>query len=262
MKGIKHTCALFILFLGTVWMAKSQTVVLCDTYDTNGKATGIYSSWDIDPGGGNVYIVYNQYSLIDNGTWYLYIDYDWHNDGEFGAYESIQLTPDVSKTWLAYDYKFTEGGNYKVMIMHNGVEAASTDVKINVTGTPATSTTSASDVIDTYYYEDSEIVFCSSVDDVGNPVGVSGTFSLGSAGSVTVVVYLDGKGKPFKTTHIFADIYEGDEDDPYDSFGFDVQADWDYVKFNNVFTKPGEYTIDLYNNDDIYINTGTVTITQ
>lgn len=250
------TCIVFAV-LSYVSVTAQNTLVLCEKYSETGVATGIYSNWTITPTAGYVYLLYNQSRNLSSGLWYLYIDKDWDNTGVFSPYETISLTPDVSKNWTAYDYNFKEAGDYKAYIMFNGEQMASTSFNIAM---DAGVSGSNSDAITTYYYENSNVLFCESVNSSGDPTGVKSIFTR-TGGSVTTTVYMTNSEKAFKTDLIYADVYKTGTEDMYDSYNFTIEPDWDWIKFNYTFTEPGEYVIDLYTSDDIFINSSpTVTI--
>lgn len=257
----KHALTTIILLIAFIVRMNAQSLVLCESYDDQGTPTGVYTNWDIPADGGYVYLVYNQNSPLQDGLWYLYIDYDWDNVGTYQAYETFSITPERGKRWFMYDYKFKDAGKYKASIMYNGVEQAVTYFQIAFADGAAPVTTDKA--IDTYYYENSNIVFCTSVDAEGYPVGVATTFSMKRTGSVDVSVYLDNNGVPFKANKMFVDIYQDGIDEVWDTFTIDVQPDWDYVKFVQTFTKAGTYYIDMFTGDDIFINTSdNLTITE
>jgi hypothetical protein len=244
--------------------AVAQSIVLCEDYNkTTGEATGVYKTWDIKSDGGFIYVVYNQPRKISSGSWYLYIDKDWDDNGKYSAFETIELDEDVSKTWLMYDFKFTEKGKYKVDIMKDGVSQATTYTTIQFAdGEEGKSTSEDEDEeVDTYYYENSEIIFCESVSADGDPESEATTFKANREGTREVTIYLSND-KAFKTTKMYVDIYDSKSNEKIDDFTIDVEVDWDWVKFKQTFTKPGEYYIDIYNEDDTFINTATVTITK
>lgn len=259
---LKHAFATILLLLTFLTRIQAQSLVLCESYDDQGTPSGVYADWDIPAEGGYVYLVYNQNSTLnEDGLWYLYIDYDWDNVGTYQAYETFAITPERGKRWFMYDYKFKDVGKYKASVMYNGTEQAVTYFTIGFAegATPVTT----DKAIDTYYYENSNIVFCTSVDAEGYPVGEATSFSMKRTGTVDVSVYLDNKGVPFKTTKMFVDIYKEGVDEVWDSYSIDVQPDWDYVKFVQTFTKAGTYYVDMFTGDDIFINTSdNLTITE
>lgn len=257
--------ALFIL-LSAAFRADAQSIVLCESYDTKGTASGIYTSWDIKADGGFIYILYNQQNILNTSSvWYLYIDYDWYKNGELTAYETISLTPERGKNWVVYDYKFKDVGKYRAYIMKDGVEQASVNFEINYekgVTPPGGSSTVTSGEIDTYYYEGSFIQFCSSVDANGNAQNPTTSYILPYAGTIETVVLLDNNMKELKTNLITVDVYKDGATDPYDTFTINVQPEWDYCYFKLNLAAPGSYYVDLYTADDIFINTATLTVTR
>jgi hypothetical protein len=256
----KHTLSLITLIVGVVFSIQAQSLVLCESYDDKGTASGVYTAWDIKAGGSYVYILYNQPYAFSEGLWYLYIDYDWNNTGTLSAYETISLTPERGKNWLVYDYQFKDIGNYRAYIMKDGVEQASVNFNIDYAEGEAALANPTADVIDTYYYEDSEITFCGSVDDSGNPVGIATEFYIGGNGKATFKAYLDNNFKPVKTTLIYVDVYKDGITEPVDAFSITVEPDWDYVHFLLELTSTGLYHVDMYTADDVFINTADVVV--
>jgi len=239
----------------------AQSIVLCESYDTKGNPSGIGSSWVVKPGGASVYMLYRQPTAIQSGTWYIYVDYDWDETGELSAYNTVEIEPEAGKNWFVYDSKFEDAGKYKAMVMHDGIEVASTNFQISIESGNVTTAEDSDDEIDTYYYENSSVGFCNSVDASGTPEGLSETFSLDGKESISVTIYVENGGQPFKTKQVLVNIYKDEETAPYGKYSLDIQSEWDFMSFKQAFTQPGTYIVDIYN-DDIYINTGTVTITQ
>lgn len=257
----KHALTLIALILGVFFRIQAQSIVLCESYDDKGNASGVYTSWDIKAEGSYVYILYNQPYSFSSGLWYLYIDYDWNNNGTLSAYETISLEPERGKNWLVYDYKFKDVGKFRAYIMKDGVELASVNFTISYAdGETPSSTLTGDSEIDTYYYEDSEIAFCGSVDSSGNPIGIASEFYMGGNGKATFKAYLDNNFKPIQTSLIYVDIYKDGITDPVDAFSISVQPDWDYIHFLIELTSPGLYHVDMYTADDIFINTADVVV--
>ncbi len=269
---IKHTLMAFMLMFAVAGRAHAQSIVMCESYDEKGAPSGIYTSWDIQADGGFVYILYSQPATFNTSSlWYLYIDYDWYNNGNLSAYETISLTPERGKNWIVYDYKFKDVGKYRAYVMKDGVEQASVNFTINWaegvtppagTTTGATTGTTTSGV-DTYYYEDSFIQFCSSVNTDGtcNNPATSYVIPTGSS-SVESTVLLDNNLKDFKTKTIWVDIYKDGAEDPFDSFSVAVEETWNFCWFKVSFSAPGTYYIDTYTADDIFINTASVVVSR
>lgn len=240
--------------------AFSQNITSCTSYNEYGVPSGIYSEWDIKPTGGYIYLVYNQDKYITDGNWTLQVSIDRNNSGSYTEINNVAITPVSSQTWFMYDYFFAEAGKYKISAIKNGNIVASTYFQVFVN---ETMDNTSDGEIDTYYYEGTSIITCESLDANNEPVGESTTFSLGSLGSKEIRIYLDSD-VPIKTTKLYIDIYTyvDDKETLEDTYSVDVQEDWDWVSVKQVFTKPGEYIIDIYTANDIYVNTGYLTITR
>ncbi|MBP6661000.1 MAG: hypothetical protein KA174_09965, partial [Chitinophagales bacterium] len=115
------------------------------------------------------------------------------------------------------------------------------------------------------YYEDSKIQFGTSVGDNAEIKGESSSFYLKN-GEVSVATLITN-GKVFKTEKIKLSVYKkitknGKEDTklvqtiPVTGIG----EDWDWVYATIDFTEKGEYIVDVWNENELFINTGYVTI--
>ena len=113
---------------------------------------------------------------------------------------------------------------------------------------------------DTYYYEYSEVLFGSGMDSEGNILEESTQFRLPQTGStkITVGVFND---KAFLTNKVLVEIYN-QESELVDEFTLDVQPDWDWFKFEIELEKEGTYYLDIYNEIDVFINSGTVDVVR
>lgn len=268
MKFFKSTIQIVALVCSIQWSISAQSVVLCDKYDSYGTPTGIHHDWDIEESGGYVYILYQQPTVISaTNSWYLYIDKDWNNTNVYSAYNTIELNPETGKSWLVYDYQLTEAGKYKVSIQKNQESQAEFyfDVAIkNKTGSAAPAISGSGDKIDTYYYENSLIQFCSSLDENKKPLDIKSTFHLGRTHNATVTIYTTNNEKPVKTNSIEVVISSyGAEIKELKRYSISVQPDWDFFYFKHEFNEAGKYIIDLYSGEDNFINTSeTLTITE
>ncbi len=254
MKNFIFTCLILTLgFTSAYAQGNPQpSLVLCDNYDENGVASGIYASWNIDISGGYVYILYNQTNTINAQTMYLQVDKKSIATDAYTAEKTITLTPEPGKNWLMYDYYFSEEAMYRLSIIMDGNTMATTETSVSVVDADLI----ASDTISTFYYENSVVSFCEKVID-GQMIGESETFKLGEDGKVDVTIFISSD-VPFKTELFYVDVYEGD--DLYESYDMEVLTNWDYAHVIQTFTRPGSYEVEIYNADDIYVNTGFVTI--
>ncbi len=253
----QHNLVLAFLMLCFSLGLRAQSIVLCESYDQSGNPSGIYTTWNVAKEGGYVYILYKQPSNFASGIWYLYIDQWDASQSKYIPFETIPAS-DNTTSWFLRDQFFTTAGDYKATMIFNGNEMASVEFDIAIDYT----ITSDSNNVDTYYYEDSEVRFCNYVDASANLVGESSVFYL-TADSVAVTCYVANNNKPFKSESIYVDIFS-EEDDIFgyatQSLTVTIELDWDYFAFKAYFKEKGLYYIDIYNENDIFINTATVTI--
>lgn len=240
-----------VLLFSTVGVT-AQTLVTCEKVDSSGTASAIYSIWDIKPTGSYIYVHYKQPTVITAGSWTLQMERDSSLTGKYLVEKTVKLSPRTGKNWYVYDYFFKRAGRYRATIKYNGVAKASTVFTVEVKEEDGE--------LDTYYYEDSELYFCKSVSE-GQPVGDTSVFSLKGAAAVPVTIYLSNANKPFRTKKLYVDIYlRGGDAAPVKSYELAVHAEWDYMSFVHRFDKPGTYDVDIYSEEDLFVNSGAVEI--
>lgn len=261
----KYIFALFLCAFATTGAFSQgaqtdQSVVLCESYDEFGTATGTYASWNIVPTGGYVYIVYKQIYAITSSNMQLYVDKKSTYGEDYLANNTVKLNPETGKNWVMYDYFFTEAGKYKFTIMIDGKVAATTYTEIFVVPEDSEEFANGDTTINTFYYEDSYVTFCESVSE-GKMIAEAESFMLGENGSVTVTIYISCDN-PFKTDLFYIDVFEdvGDDFIDVDSYNITVEPDWDYAFVKQTFNRKGTFVVDIYTADDIYVNTGEVVI--
>ncbi|MEZ5055086.1 MAG: hypothetical protein R2807_10065 [Chitinophagales bacterium] len=248
-------------------IAQNGKVELCEKYDKlTGATSGIYQKWDINKkDGGYIYIVYNQDRTIKEKLM-LYVD-KLNDKGEYVAYDTQNFENDVNngKKWAMYDYKFTEEGYYKIMVMGKSDNPLAT-VTTNIAYIKEDKTTSSSDdyeddedAKDTYYYENSIIKFGTDVKD-GDIVGETETFKLKN-GKVDIVTLLT-QDDALKSKSLTVSIYGGtDYTDKIDEIKFSLSdLSWNWVKLPFTIKTKGKFVVDIYNEHDTFINSGYFTV--
>ncbi|MBK6731428.1 MAG: hypothetical protein IPG60_10880 [Bacteroidetes bacterium] len=252
---MKKTLLLFLTLSFGLLVLAQNSVVLCTSYNDDGITAGIFEQWEIEPTGGYIYLVYNQEKIIKDQL-QVQMDKLDETTGNYVAYFTGDMSMQEGKNWAMYDLGFSETGKYIIKVMKGKKELANTNTEIFLQ--KADKNISNTGAIDTYYYENSVIKFGTSETDEGLPVGENTEFSLGSNDSITLRIFLTND-KVFATDKFYVDVYD-DEDDLVDAFTIKIDPEWDQVRFNQWFTKRGEYIIDIFNADDIFINSGEVTI--
>lgn len=277
---MKNLFSLFLLLAlaGVLNFAKAQVVYACEDYNsTTGEAIKTGTTWTIKSGGGNIYLLYKHGSTRNLPTQVVYY-IDRKAGGSYSEEIATEYINTNGKTFTVLDYKFTKAGDYKIGV-HNldGSLLAETYITVNIgTGssstttttttkpstTTTTTTTPSTKGIDTYYYEDSEVIFCESVEN-NNPVNIGTSFTIPSTGGY-LQVQVDN-GKAMKTTKLVVDIYKKPKGSTeYSEFvetqEYPIEVTWDRPYFKYTFYSAGDYVFDVYSAEDVYINSGYITI--
>lgn len=113
----------------------------------------------------------------------------------------------------------------------------------------------AQDDIDTYYYQSSFITVGTGVDEEGVLVGAGTEFKLKKE-NLELTIMLEQE-EALLLSKIYYDVYSGKNSDVYE-YGEEIDVadlQWNYIYFSIEVEKKGKYAVELYNQDDIYINT-------
>ncbi len=111
---------------------------------------------------------------------------------------------------------------------------------------------------DTYYYEYSSVLFGTDVDANGEIVNESSEFKLPSSGPAKIAVLVEND-EPFLTEKVYVEIYNEDNE-LVEDFNLELKPEWNWFKFVIELEKPGSYFVDIYNEIDVFINSGTVEV--
>ena len=233
---------LFLAFTFTVQAQKK--VVLAESFDeSDGTPSGVYDSWDIKSDGGYVYIVYL-------------------NDGK-------KITKPLS-LWV--DKKDENGDYYFQVVDENENVLADTYAKVNyIEGVKPTKNDDTEvsdekegddddeDEIDTYYYEDSKVEFAYKVSSTGIAENPQEEFLFIRGGNKIQILF--DNGKEIKTSSVTFSIYGGkDYSEEIETFDVDVDPTWGWFKVEQLFLAKGKYVVDIYSEDDIFMNSGYIEI--
>lgn len=253
---IKKNIFLFVVFLITSSAFAQKRIYFCEGYTPTGEPIGTSNIWNIRSTGGKVYILYKNDSMNIN-TSAIFFFIDKREGKEYKEFFTKNLTPDKNKNWIFYDFKFTESGEYKVLFIDAaGTTLATEYVTIKFkTDDFVTETTLSSD-----YYTKAKVIFCESVDENGDTQTMLSTFKIprNDGGFAHVLI---NHVKPLKTTELIVDIWKGDDYKKFvETKRMTVEENWEWADFQYTFTKEGKYKFVVHNKDEVYIQTGYISI--
>ena len=272
MKKLVSVCA--FLFLAFTFNVQAQKkVVLAESFDeSDGTPSGVYDSWDIKSDGGYVYIVYLNDGKKITKPLSLWVDKKDEN-GDYVAFSTLEFEIDKKHTFATYDYLLEEDGDYYFQVVdENENVLADTYAKVNyIEGVKPTKNddTEVSDEkegdddddheIDTYYYEDSKVEFAYKVSSTGIAENPQEEFLFIRVGNKIQILF--DNGKEIKTSSVTFSIYGGkDYSEEIETFDVDVDPTWGWFKVEQLFLTKGKYVVDIYSEDDIFMNSGYIEI--
>lgn len=262
MKKLLLACAFLLPIV--LFAQTNMKVQFCEKYDAvTGETSGYYNSWDINPTGGFIYVVYSQNEPIKEP---LVLEIERKEDGEYTFFASRNFLNDISarKTYAMFDMEFKKEGTYKVTVKtKNGKYLAETTTKISVVD-PSDKTTTA-DGITSDYYEDSKVKFGTNIDDNAKITGEGTEFKLKNGVADIQIMILNGK--VFKSEKVKLSVYKKIMKNGKEETNLvqtipvtGIAEDWDWIKTNIVFKEKGDYIVDVWNENEVFINTGVLTI--
>lgn len=239
----------------------AQHIYTCRSHTEDGQPLDADIVWDIRPFGENVDILFdNGNEPITEPILYLLIDKQGKDDEEYHPYDSRAIHVEDNQTWVVENYKLTEAGEYEIFIMDSDRERLATiRITVNVEDEFGPEEESFSNI----YYDNSNLVFCQLV--INNiPINIRNTISMADGGSTYVYLKSD---HPFNTSKLIVNIWKK----AFSSFDYDVfveskkykmSPEWPDVFFNYQFQEPGRYKVSVYNENEMLIKFGFITVSE
>ncbi len=247
-----------MLLLSSVSVIGQNRIYFCSDYTQTGDPIGETVVWDTKPAGGSIYILYQNNGLNFNTNVLLIMIEKLDTNKVYKGYTTKSIFPDRKKNWAAYNFKFTEAGEYKVRFIdakNNELAAGFVTIKI-----ADLKNKKLTDKVVIGYYDGTILTFCEGIDEQNiSPIAPSAVFNISTNGGCIYVIL--ECPKILNTDAVFVDIYEGTYyDNLVETKNFRVNPNKLKTFFKYTFSKPGNYKLDIYNNNSIKIHTGTLTI--
>jgi hypothetical protein len=168
------------------------------------------------------------------------------------------LRTDKNKNWIAFNYKISEEGIYKISFRDfNKKELASSSLKIEKPGTKKVESPQPG-----YLLPEIRIVFCERIVN-GNPSGILEKISLLKSNG-EVYIYLINN-MPLKTNKLLVNIWrKKTSNSGYEEFvdtkKFAINYEWYDTYFRYRFEKKGEYKINFFNEKELLLKTAYISV--
>lgn len=257
----------------------AQQVYFCESYSQTGEPKGITDKWAFDKNGTEVVFLYNNgKTTFDFASIFFLVE-------EISSKETNKVEMKVyqNKNWEAKKYIFKKEGEYTVSVFGNDNKILASG-KLQV-GNPVVKAQSAEQVKETekvdvkksepsvlsskeakevLYYDGIKVIFCEQFKD-GKIINEKTDFKLGDIGTYVEIVLRDEK--PLNTDVVMVDIWkkesEGSSFSEYiDDLEIKLNPKSKQVNFHRSFFKPGEYKVSFFNNKNVWMTTGYVTVSK
>lgn len=223
--------------------AKAQDITFCLDHTENGLPLGSGRQFELERFGQNVEILFRNGNPIRTEKLYFFIDYQ--QEGKFAEFDTKTSVVDHNKNWVVISYRFQQTGRYRVLVMDGEKkEICRGEVEVIV----------KEEENSPEYFEGARLMFCKSANK-GLPDSALKAIKVPSGHSTTLAVLLRHI-RPFKTHHIYVDVWVGSgkgAGNYLETMEFTLDPNWTYSQFPYVFEGAGVYTFRVYNEDEIWI---------
>lgn len=254
MKTLLHIC--FIALSATTF---AQEIHFCLSYTVLGEPIRVSNSWNVNEDGGYFYILYKQPGTMDNGRFELVVNEEVN--GQFTQISRHRIPTEIGKNWIAVYYKFLRGGDFRVTVLENEKPVAEEYLTITQRK-PGTANAKKLKKDPRLLYSSTRVVACEAIKE-GKPVNPSAVFSIPKNTNQVTFLILNDQSLGTEKLHI--ELYKkpttlGGYSDFVESKRVMLEHNRDKTYFTLEFLEPGEYKVYIYDEDQVWINSGYVTI--
>jgi hypothetical protein len=229
---------------------QAQDITFCLDHTDSGLPLGSGKQFELDRFGQNVEILFRSPDPLRTDKLYFFIDF--YQDGKFAEFDTKTSAVDHNRNWEVLSYRFQQTGRYRVLVMDaEKKEICRAEVEIIL----------KEEENSPEYYDGARIIFCNTAskgqaDTVLKAIKVP--FS-----KVTTLAVLLRHIRPFKTHHIYVDVWVGSGNGAgnyLETIEFALDANWTFSQFPYEFRSAGVYTFRVYNEDEIWIASGVLEV--
>lgn len=251
---------IFILFTFLLLnsLAFSQKVYFCEGVTEDGNPINKVKTLEITPAGNYLYVLLsNDDRPLKVDLIYLFIDKFMGT--QYEPFDSKVIKIEPSDTWVAFNYKFTEPGDYKIYFINTKQKKVAENT---FTVTLQKQFVQERSSVTSSYYDFCQFVFCEIVLG-GKPVRIKNR-AYTSKNQGLMYAYINN-GAPLNTNIMIVDIWKkGENSFDYDEFveskKFKVEPTWPDTYFKYQFKKPGDYKFTVYNQNEVIMCKNYITV--
>ena len=237
----------------------AQEINFCLNYTVLGEPLRVSNSWSIKEDGGYLYVLYKQPEAITRNLFSIVVSQA--QDGVFREINRQRIVPELNKNWVAIYYKFHQGGDFRISVLKNDAEVATNYLTILANKTKK-GWKRKLNKDPRLLYTNTKVIACETVRD-GKAINPSAVFSITQ--DYSDVTFLIMNAKTIDAGKLNIDIYR--RTNALDQYSQFVESkilhliyDNNSTYFNLQFIEPGDYKVYIYDQDQVWINSGYVTI--
>jgi hypothetical protein len=229
---------------------QAQDLTFCLDHTPSGLPLGSGKHFELERFGQNVELLFRNPQAIVTEKLYFFIDYQ--QEGKYTEFDTKTSSVDHNKHWAVLSYRFTQTGRYRVLVLDaEKKEICRGEVEIIVKeeeNSPA-------------YFNGTKLIFCHAATK-GEPDTVMTNLGLapGNAEKLSILVR---HIRPFKTRHIYVDVWVGSGNGAgqyLETIEFALDPTWTYSQFPYEFRASGVYTFRVYSEDEIWMTSGSLEV--
>lgn len=228
----------------------AQDITFCLDHTASGLPLGSGKQFELERFGQNVEILFRSHDPIRTEKLYFFIDY--LQDGKYAEFDTKTSVVDHNKSWVLLSYRFQQTGRYRVLVMNaEKKEICRGEVEIIV----------KEEENSPEYFNGARLVFCHTASK-GLADTILKAIKVPTGKAMTLAVLLRHI-RPFKTHHIYVDIWVGAGDGAgnyLETIEFTLDPNWTYSQFPYEFRSAGVYTFRVYNEDEVWITSGVIEV--
>lgn len=232
---------------------------MCTDYNEDGTYSGVYQDVFINKEGNFMYLFYESTTPITDDTLFVNIEKDFNRrDTNYYKYDYYYLVVDNSNKWAVNKYIFTKPGRYKISTFNKNGDEISKPYYANV----GYYESEYDDLLikDSWYYSSSIVTFYEK--NIGDSlIGENKIFNYQANGTTLALKIAQQNQKELNTTNLFVAIYTDDKNhELINKNSYYISREWWWTYVPIYIKNKGKYSVEVYTNNDIFINSGKVEI--
>jgi hypothetical protein len=230
---------------------RAQDLTFCLDHTENGLPLGSGKHFELERFGQNVELLFRNREPIRTEKLYFFIDYQ--QEGKFAEFDTKTMQVDHNKNWALLSYRFQRTGRYRVLLLDaEKKEICRAEIDIIV----------REEENSPEYFNGARLIFCNTALK-GQPDTEISALKIPVGEAKTLSVFIRHI-RPFKTHHIYVDVWVGSgagAGQYLETIEFTLDTNWSYSQFPYEFRSSGVYTFRVYNEDEVWVTSGSLEVT-